>query len=666
MTIRLKLTILSIAGILVANAVISLAVLSYLQSVWLQEVQQRVQRNLRAARVMYEGRVRYIEGCLQAAALSSDTLAATPSTPESEAAVQTLLARVRDAGALDFVTLLDGAGRPIARSGSAASPGSEPLAGELVELARTTRRPASGTVRVPAAGLQQLDASLAARAEIHLLPTPEAEPSRETVGTDGLVAAAAVPLVDAQGAVRGLLYGGDLLNQREDLVDAIRDSILPAPLDSEPSADTVTIFLGDVRIATNVRHADGQRAVGTRMSKQVADEVLNRGGVWTAPAFVLNDWYVTAYEPLRDPRQRVVGALYVGLLQSPFLHKRNTLGGVLSAMVLSGTLACFLLIYFMNYLVLRPAGKVIDMARRVIRGDLTARVRIRPPGEIGVLCQAIDQMADALAEREQQLKIATSKQLHHSEKLASLGRLAAGVAHEINNPLTGVLTFAHLMKEKPNMDGQDQQDLDLIIHETTRAAEIVRGLLDFARERAVVKEPLNVNEVIVRTVRLIRNQKLFDRIVIAEELANDLPVIEGDMNQLQQVLLNLALNACEAMPSGGTLAISTRAEDRGVVVQLADTGCGIRPEHLEQVFEPFFTTKPVGKGTGLGLSVSYGIVQQHGGTIELASEPGRGTTFTLIFPTLGHRPVAATADTVPRQHPFLAAAPAPLAPPAGG
>jgi two-component system NtrC family sensor kinase len=323
-------------------------------------------------------------------------------------------------------------------------------------------------------------------------------------------------------------------------------------------------------------------------------------------------------------------------------------------MVASGALACILLIFFLDYLVLRPARKVIQMAQRVMEGDLTARVKIRPPGEIGILCRAIDHMADNLAEREKQLNAATSKQLGGSEKLASLGRLAAGVAHEINNPLTGVLTFAHLLREKTNMDDQDRQDLDLIIRETTRAAEIVRGLLDFARERAVVMEPLNINEVIVRTIRLIRNQKLFDRIVICEELANDLPDIEGDMNQLQQVLLNLSLNACEAMPSGGTLTIRTRADGDRVVVQLADTGCGIKQEHFERIFEPFFTTKPVGKGTGLGLSVSYGILQRHGGAIELNSEEGKGTTFILLLPAVGRAPIHETPQSVPRQHPFLA------------
>ncbi len=656
MTIRLKLTILSIAGILVANALVSLAALSYLQSAWLREVQNRVQLDLRSARALYEGRAQHVAGYLQAAALNPEILAAMSGTGYPERRVQQRLQQVRRIGTMDFLSLLDADGRVFMGAEPGAAIGDDLSHNAVIAAAISTLQPATGTLRVPEATLRRIGDSLAARARIDLIPTREAEPTTETTSSDGLVLVAAVPLLDARGALQGLLYGGDLLNGRNDLVDSIRDAVFCSPIDDAPSLDTVTIFLGDVRIATNVRQADGQRAIGTRMSRKVAEEVLERGEVWTRPAFVVNDWYVTAYEPIWDPERQVVGSLYVGLLQAPFQQRRNTLVGVVSLMVLSGTVACFLLIYFMNYLVLRPASKVIEMAGRVIQGDLTARVGMRPPGEIGVLCQSVDQMADALAEREQQLKAATGKQLHRSEKLASLGRLAAGVAHEINNPLTGVLTFAHLMKEKPNMDDQDLQDLDLIIHETTRAAEIVRGLLDFSRERASIKEPLNLNEVIARTIRLIRNQKLFERIAIDEDLANDLPDIEGDMNQLQQVLLNLSLNACEAMPTGGTLTLRTRSQQRGVMVILEDTGGGIDPEHLERVFDPFFTTKPVGKGTGLGLSVSYGIVQQHGGTIEVDSELGRGTTFTLVFPALGQEPVAATADSVPREHPFLATA----------
>lgn len=243
----------------------------------------------------------------------------------------------------------------------------------------------------------------------------------------------------------------------------------------------MTLFQGDLRIATNVIRKDGTRAVGTRLSKEVYDKVLVEGDVWARPALVLDDWYITAYGPIRDPNDKIIGALYVGLLQAPFVHKQNTVTAVVLAMVLVATLASLLLVFFMVELVLRPVGRIIAMAQRVVGGDIDARVGIRPPGEIGVLCQAIDQMADAVAEREQKLKAATRRQIGRSEKLASLGRLAAGVAHEINNPLTGVLTFAHLLREKSNMDDQDQEDLDLIIRETTRAAEIVKGLLDFAR-----------------------------------------------------------------------------------------------------------------------------------------------------------------------------------------
>jgi two-component system NtrC family sensor kinase len=224
------------------------------------------------------------------------------------------------------------------------------------------------------------------------------------------------------------------------------------------------------------------------------------------------------------------------------------------------------------------------------------------------------------------------QQIGQNEKLASLGRLAAGVAHEINNPLTGVLTFAHLLREKPNMDDQDKADLDLIIRETTRAAEIVRRLLDFSRERPVMMERLDVNEVVLRTVQLIRNQKLFEGIVIVENLHEALPEISGDMNRLQQVILNLTLNSCEAMPKGGKITITTTHADDEVCLEIADTGCGIKPEVMERIFEPFFTTKPVGQGTGLGLAVTYGIVQQHGGSIEVECEEGEGTKFIIALP----------------------------------
>ncbi|HVP13439.1 MAG TPA: [Fe-Fe] hydrogenase large subunit C-terminal domain-containing protein [Phycisphaerae bacterium] len=224
--------------------------------------------------------------------------------------------------------------------------------------------------------------------------------------------------------------------------------------------------------------------------------------------------------------------------------------------------------------------------------------------------------------------------LVQSAKLASMGQLAAGIAHEINNPLTGVLTFAHLLRQRPNMEDQDRQDIGLIISETTRVSEIVRSLLDFARERPVAKKPVNVNDVVIRTMRLLRNQKAFAKITIEKHLKEELPHVAGDTNQIQQVLLNLSLNACEAMPNGGRLTISTLDDGGHVLIRVADTGLGIGRENLNKIFEPFFSTKPIGTGTGLGLSVSYGIIQQHGGTLTVETKEGEGTTFTIVLPTL--------------------------------
>ncbi len=535
---------------------------------------------------------------------------------------------------MDVLVVTNAKGKVVDRVQNGGQLGDSLAENPLVAEALRLKRPATGTLSVQSAELALEGRKLAEKARIELIPTVASRPTDDKVRKDGMMAAAAVPVLGDDGQLQGVLYGGNLLNRRDALVDSMCQSVFPAQLDSDKSIGTVTIFQGDLRIATNVLSEGGSRAVGTRLSEAVYDEVLQRGGTWAAPAFVVNDWYITAYEPIRDPRQRIIGALYVGLLQAPFVATRSATTLRFLLLMVVTTVVSLGLIYAVTMLVLRPVGRIVAMSRKVISGDMTARVGIRPPGELGVLCQAIDAMAEAVARRETQLTQAARQQVSRAEKLASIGRLAAGVAHEINNPLTGVLTFAHLLRQKPHMGEEDHQDLDLIIHETTRAAEIVRGLLDFARERPTKMEPLDLNDVVRRTVRLIANQKKFEHIVIEEVLQDGLPEVCGDMNPLQQVLLNLALNACTAMPNGGRLTISTTAGGGRVILRVADTGCGIPEELLEKIFEPFFTTQPVGKGTGLGLSVTFGIVEQHNGTIEVYSKAGQGSTFTISLPAI--------------------------------
>jgi len=234
----------------------------------------------------------------------------------------------------------------------------------------------------------------------------------------------------------------------------------------------------------------------------------------------------------------------------------------------------------------------------------------------------------------------TQLQLLQSEKMAALGKLAAGVAHEINNPLSGILIYAHLLLEDLSPDDPQREDLQRIVDEASRCKETVKQLLEFARQTEHRTEEVDLNRVLKHGLALLRNQALFHNIQIVEDYDPELPQIQGNANQLSQAFMNIILNAADAMEGRGTLTVRSRylPERRTVRVEFTDTGCGIPPELLSRIFEPFFTTKEVGKGTGLGLSTTYGIVQDHGGRIEVKSRVGSGTTFIIELPLQGAPP----------------------------
>jgi signal transduction histidine kinase len=236
----------------------------------------------------------------------------------------------------------------------------------------------------------------------------------------------------------------------------------------------------------------------------------------------------------------------------------------------------------------------------------------------------------------------TQAQLVQAAKLAALGEMAARVAHEINNPLTSVLGFASLLAEELPADSSMRHDATLIVTEAGRARDIVRDLLDFSRQRPFFPEQSDLNAVLRQAVGLIRLQGL-QGVTIDERYASDLPAVEVDPARMKQVFLNVINNAVQAMPRGGSVTVGTRATALEVTVTFADTGGGIPPEHLERIFEPFFTTKPEMVGTGLGLAVSMGIVRQHGGTIDVESTPGQGSTFTIRIPRSKPRPIPTAA-----------------------
>jgi two-component system NtrC family sensor kinase len=227
---------------------------------------------------------------------------------------------------------------------------------------------------------------------------------------------------------------------------------------------------------------------------------------------------------------------------------------------------------------------------------------------------------------------AMERQIRQADKLASIGQLAAGVAHEINNPLATLLTYCYLMKRQLPGGAPALDKVDVMIQEITRCSRIVRGLLDFAREDQPDKKPADINAILRVTFELVGSQAAFHNVEVAWDIAPDLPMIMVDASQMKQVLMNIIINAVEAMPGGGKLTLGSRFVAGRVEIYVSDTGLGIAQENLTRIFDPFFSTKKSGQGTGLGLAVSYSIIERHGGEIEVSSEKGRGTSFTIRLP----------------------------------
>ena len=317
--------------------------------------------------------------------------------------------------------------------------------------------------------------------------------------------------------------------------------------------------------------------------------------------------------------------------------------------------------FLVHRIVYVPLRDLETGAKRLSAGDLGQAIPVRSDDEFGQLAASFNAMTVALQKSEaelrdwghtleqkvekrtQELRIAEAETAR-SEKLASVGLLAAGIAHELNNPLTGVLTFTTLLRKKMPDSNPDAEDLDLVIRETKRCAAIIRRLLDFAREKTPEKKFADINKVIVDTARIVERPASFRDIDIAMDLDPELPQVWVDADLIKQVIMNMLVNAQHAIEHEGSITVRTRrcAQPKSaepgarpvpmIEISIIDTGCGIPEKNLKRIFDPFFTSKEVGKGTGLGLSVSHGIVRAHGGVIEVASTVGKGSTFRVYLP----------------------------------
>ena len=566
-------------------------------------------------------------------------------------AIVRLLQQARRSAGLDFINLRRPDGRLRATD-------SGPATGADVESPALRAAVEGGdrtsVERLLPAQLDLLGPALRARVDVPLLATRSAAPTTRTQEDRALVLLSTQAVRDGDGRLLGHVQGGVLLNRNLPFIDHINAIVYPEGSLPFGSRGTATLFLDDVRVITNVRlfgATQDERAIGTRVSQAVRDAVLGRGQTWLDRAFVVNDWYVSAYEPLLDGHGQRVGMLYVGFLERPFtLLKYGALAsiGVVFFAVMIGAAVVSL----------RWARSIFDPLERmestmlgVEAGDAGARVGdVASDDEIGRLARHFDRLLDTIddktaalqrwnaeldakvAERTRELQAAQS-QLLRSEKLAAVGQLTASIAHEVNNPIAVIQGNLDLVRTQmpPELGASIGPELRLIDEQVDRMRLIVTQLLQFARptEYAGYVTAVDTARVVDDCLVLVGHQLARTRIEVRRELhATRQPAI--NRNELQQVLVNLLVNALHAMADGGTLTIATRdlGDDR-VGIEVADTGPGLEPALIDELFKPFVTRKK--DGTGLGLWISRSIVERYGGDLRAANGPDGGAVFTVVL-----------------------------------
>lgn len=607
---------------------------------------------------MIEGVGSGVRGLGSSHALALAIAAQAPASATGREPLAALLGARQVQLGLDFLNLLDVEGR-VLQSSTGIATGT--VRGDWPMVDRALRAGGGSAIeRFAPDALEAVSPALREKARLPLVATERARPDPRSAEERGLVIHAAAPVFDARGNLIAVLEGGMLLNGNLDFVDTInaivyREGSLPAG-----SVGTATLFLDDTRIATNVRLFAGARALGTRASAEVRADVLGAGRTWLETAFVVNDWYVSGYEPVLDSRGERVGMLYVGFLEAPFRAAKRTAFLVVGAISLLISVAGVLLTLRWARSIFRPIEHMHATIGRIEAGDDAARVGdVASRDELGRLAAEFDRLLDTqsvqraelqalnasldrkVAARTADLEAANrelqlaQRQLVMREKLAAIGELTAGVAHEISNPTAVIQGNLDLMREELGPAAAPVVNEFRLIHQQVdRIRVIVTKLLQFARpdEFAGYVEAVDVNAALADCLVLTRQHLAHGQVKVVQHFAAQ-GRVRINLQELQQVLINLIVNAVQAMPEGGTLTLETHDRDahadaRGVRIVVRDTGGGIRAEDMARLFDPFFTTKKR-QGTGLGLSISHTLVERYGGRIEADNAPGEGAVFTV-------------------------------------
>jgi two-component system NtrC family sensor kinase len=534
---------------------------------------------------------------------------------------------------VDILTVIDKTGRVIWRAHRPGVRGDRLAPNQMVKNALSGREPLAALLASDIDYLRAEAPELAARIEQENRAVVTADGFKCGPSASGLLMAAAAAVRAPSGDLVGVIRAEIVLNGNDELIGSPSGSAVRNRFNDGIYA---SLFQNGIRVSSNLKLPGGAPAVGTCVASEVYRRVIKHNETVVHPVRISDQRYIAAYEPLKDSAGAVIGMLGAGVPERRLHGITVRSMAVFLLVTLLGLGAAIVVALKLSYDLFKPIRQLSQAAVEIAQGNFSGSLTVKSQDEIGRLTSTFNTMAAVLKERDELLQEQTRRQLTRTERLAAVGRLAAGVAHELNNPMTAVLTFAHLLRDGLPTDAPAREDAETIIEATARCKEIVRGLLNFARQNEPLKRPTDLNKVLGQALNLVRNQASLQRVRIEEQLDPELPQPLIDPHQIDEVAVNLLVNAIDAMPGGGSLTVVSRQTDGerpAVEFEISDTGTGVAPKIFDRIFDPFFTTKPTGKGTGLGLAIAHGIVSEHGGTISVRNRTaGTGAVFTVHLP----------------------------------
>lgn len=646
MTLNLRTTLLLGYAIVVSlmGAFSIFTGLTFLSDAVVSEAKLRVQSDLSSAWITYNEEKALLQTAVSIIAQREDIQTAITQKSNVKDVLRQL-DKLRIENGLDFLLLLDKNGKTI-RARNSDFPGDLQTPHTVVHQA-LQGRVVSGTTLLTADELKQFEYGLADKAYIPLISTERARPTTREVEDRGMVIESALPVYGKDGKICGAIYGGILMNRRFDLVDRIRKAVFDIDYYEGKPLGTVTIFLWDTRIATNVIKSDTTRAIGTRVSDEVYRKVLEKGERWGDRAFVVNDWYLSAYDPIKDPSGKIIGILYVGLLEKKYLDYKSSitikfLGMGLIVLLMSSAFAIYLTRKIRKWF-----DRLKEATRKISNGELSARVTTNKGSQyMRELGHSFNSMAASLEMRSNQLEKASQKLQEAYQKADEKNRayleMLGFVTHELKSPLASIVFAIESLRDKAlgpinkpqegllRSSAKSAHYLNNTIANFLNLSRIEEGALKLKLEQLKPQESI-CQQSVQRLSEVIADNDMKIDCRIPEDV-----VITGDADLLTSVFHNIISNAVKYGDEGSTIISNFEETESDYVFSIYNDGIGFSKEEGDELFTKFsrfssekYNTK---SGTGLGLFVTKMIIDKHGGTISAESEEGKWAKFTFTIP----------------------------------